>query len=159
MITNKATLNDEKTVAFRDMIEHRATWFYFLIDEAKKRGLELDFAHDAIMKCGAFHGVNKFPQTDNIEEFTKSFANDNVQAIFEMAVNTTEEELNIEFHYCPLVNAWKKLTDDEAFIDELCDIAMDGDRGIISQNEHLSFELGDTIAKGCKTCKVRISRI
>ena len=40
----------------------------------------------------------------------------------------------------------------------LCDIAMDGDRGILSQNPHLEFHLGDTIGKGCATCQVTVSK-
>ena len=37
-------------------------------------------------------------------------------------------KLSVEFHYCPLVAAWKKLgaSDEECAV--LCDIAMDGDR-------------------------------
>ena len=44
-------------------------------------------------------------------------------------------KLSVDFHYCPLVAAWKKLgaTDEECAV--LCDIAMDGDRGICEKNE------------------------
>lgn len=41
---------------------------------------------------------------------------------------------------------------------QLCDIAIDGDRGILSQNPHLEFHLGDTIGKGCATCQVTVSK-
>jgi hypothetical protein len=71
-----------------------------------------------------------------------------------MDVDVTDEELKIEFHYCPLVAAWKKLTNDEEKIATLCDIAMDGDRGIASEFDSFEFELGKTIAKGDKICEV-----
>lgn len=159
MIKNTANINDKHTEDLRAAIEHRATWFYFLIEEAEKRGLDIQFARDAIRHCGCFHGENKFPKTEDIKEFAAAFATDQVQKVFEMDVKTTEEELNVEFHYCPLVAAWKKLTDDETKISTLCDIAMDGDRGIISKYDKFSFELGDTIAKGDNTCQVSIKKI
>lgn len=39
----------------RDGIEHRATWFYYMFMEAKKRGLDSDFAHEAIRKLSLIH--------------------------------------------------------------------------------------------------------
>lgn len=159
MITNNPTIKDEKTVDLRNAIEHRATWFYFLVDEAVKRGVDIDFARKAIFNCGCFHGENNYPKTNSIKEFAEAFANQNVRNIFEMDVKTTDEALNIEFHYCPLVAAWKKLTGDETLIANLCDIAMDGDRGIISKYDDFEFSLGDTIAKGNKTCQVCIKKV
>lgn len=158
MIKNVSSIKDQHTEDLRKAIEHRATWFYFLIDEAEKRGVDVQFARDAIYRCGSFHGQNKFPKTDDIKEFAAAFATEQVQKIFEMDVKTTEDELNIEFHYCPLVEAWKKLTDNEIAISKLCDIAMDGDRGIISQFDDFTFELGNTIAKGDSTCQVLIKK-
>lgn len=159
MITNNPTVNDEKTNDLRKAIEHRATWFYYLVDEAVKKGIDIDFARQAIFNCGCFHGENCYPKTGDIKEFADAFANENVKKIFEMDVKTTDEALNIEFHYCPLVEAWKKLTGDEELIAKLCDIAMDGDRGIISKYDDFEFSLGDTIAKGDKTCQVCIKKV
>ncbi|MEG1564881.1 MAG: L-2-amino-thiazoline-4-carboxylic acid hydrolase, partial [Bacteroides sp.] len=76
---------------------------------------------------------------------------------FEMQTEQTEDEVLVIFHYCPLVNAWKKLGFSDERIAKLCDIAMEGDRGIAANNE-LKFELGDTIASGCATCKMTMSR-
>lgn len=159
MIENEATISDTKTMDLRTAFEHRATWFYFLIEAAKKRGLDLDFAHEAIFNCGKFHGDTVYPKTSDIKEFAEAFANENVQNIFEMDVTTTDDELDIEFHYCPLVAAWQKLTGDDALIADLCDTAMDGDRGIINEYPDFEFELGDTIAKGNPTCKVCIRKV
>ncbi len=159
MIKNEATIKDQHTLDLRNAFEHRATWFYYLIDEAEKRGIDTQFAKDAIYKCGCFHGENKFPKTDDIKEFASAFATEQVKKVFEMDVKTTEDELNIEFHYCPLVEAWKKLTNDEVKISQLCDIAMDGDRGIISKFDKFTFELGDTIANGKLTCQVLIKKV
>ena len=68
-----------------------------------------------------------------------------------------EDRLNLRYHYCPLVNAWQKLgcTDDE--IRRLCDIAMDGDRGIADSMGY-QFELTKAIARGDDVCTVNFLR-
>lgn len=159
MITNNASDRGAHIKDLRDGIEHRATWFYYMIQEAKKRGLDYDFARDAVKGCGCFHGENKYTMTDNLTKFAPEFVSDNVRNIFEMETTVTEDEFNIEFHYCPLVEAWKKLTDDEEEIALLCDIAMDGDRGIASVFPEFEFELGKTIAKGDSTCEVCFRKV
>lgn len=160
MIKNKPSKSSEKIDLLRNAIEHRATWAALLIKEACKRGLDTSFAHDAIFKCGAFHGLNKYPRTDDLEEFAKAFANEDVVGVFEMEMKENNaEHLHIDFHYCPLVNAWLKLGLPEEDLPELCEIAMDGDRGIISTYDKFEFTLGDTIAKGNDVCQVRIDKV
>ena len=160
MITNKPSKESDRINLLRNAIEHRATWAYLLIDEAKKRGLDTSFAHDAIKRCGVFHGLNKFPRTDDLKEFAAAFANQDVVDAFEMEIKeNSDEHLHIDFHYCPLVSAWLKLGVKEEEIAELCDIAMDGDRGIISTYPKFKFELGKTIAKGDDLCEIRIDKV
>ncbi len=151
---NETITYEQHIQDLRDAIEHRATWFYYLIEEAQKRGLGYDFARDAIFSCGCFHGDHKYTKTDDLIKFAPEFANDNVRGIFDMNVDVAPDKMNIEFHYCPLVNAWKKLTDDPEKIKMLCDIAMDGDRGITSTFPGFEFHLGKTIAKGDPICEV-----
>ena len=162
MITNNPTItNDAMVNNVRAAIEHRATWFELLIEAAMEKGLEIDFAKSAIFKCGCFHGNNKFPQTSSLKEFTDAFADELGKKVFEMktTMNPEETEFKIEFGYCPLVAAWKKQTNDEEFIAKLCDIAMDGDRGIISTYPEFQFELGKTIAQGHSCCEVCIRKV
>jgi hypothetical protein len=160
MIVNEPShVGDPHVEDLRAAIEHRAAWFFLLIDEARKKGLDLSFARDAIFKCGCFHGDKKFPRTGDLRVFGKAFANDNVVKIFEMDVQeNTEDKLYIEFHYCPLIAAWRKLGASEELIRELCDVAMDGDRGIVSRYENFEFQLGDTIAGGGKVCQISIRK-
>lgn len=159
MIKNEASDRGQHIKDLRDAIEHRATWFYYLVQEAKKRGLDYDFARDAITACGCFHGNNKYTKTDDLAVFAPEFISENVKNIFEMDTTLTEDEFNIEFNYCPLVAAWKKLTDDEEEIAMLCDIAMDGDRGIASTFDNFEFHLGKTIAKGDNICEVCFKKV
>ena len=159
-IVNQPSRTDPVTDKLRAAIEHRASWMYLLMDEARKRGLEWkDFARQAILRCGRFHGEVKFNSENDLEEFGKNFANSDVIKIFEMDVQeASKDRLYIEFHYCPLLAAWQKLGASGAECGELCDIAMDGDRGIVEACPSFTFHLGDTIAKGGKCCQITIKK-
>ena len=159
-IENKATIREPHVDDMRSAIEHRATWMYLLMDEARKRGLGWDdFARAAVLRCGRFHGDAKFEKTDDLTVFSKSFANELYRKIFEMDMKeVTKDRFVVEFHYCPLVAAWKKQTNDEKDIEKLCDIAMDGDRGIVSMFPDFEFALEETIAQGKPICRIVITR-
>lgn len=158
-INNAAKNNaDQKTLDLRSAFEHRATWFYFLLDEAEKAGADWEkIGRNAIFRCGCFHGDNKFTPTSDLKKFAGEFANENVKKVFEMDIKeSSDKRFYVEFNYCPLVAAWLKQTKDEKKIETLCDIAMDGDRGIINEFPGFEFKLGDTIAKGGKVCCVEV---
>jgi hypothetical protein len=159
-ITNEATISEPHVSDMRAAIEHRATWMYLLMDEARKGGLAWDdFARKAVFRCGRFHGDGKFTKTDDLKAFGKEFANELVKKIFEMdVVELTEDRFVVEFHYCPLVSGWKKQNASDEEIEHLCDIAMDGDRGIVETFPAFDFELQDTIAKGDKVCRIIITK-
>ncbi len=75
--------------------------------------------------------------------------------MFEMDVkNSTDDELEIHFHYCPLVKAWQKAGCSDEEIAELCDIAMCGDRGI-GEAYGCELDLKKTIANGDDICHLR----
>ncbi len=160
MIKNNPTPVGADGQLLRGAIEHRATWFALLIEEAQKQGLDgYAFAHNAIKRCGVFHGDNKYTKTDDLQAFAAEFAAEPTKSVFGMEIKENDgKHLYIDFHYCPLVAAWQKLGLPESEMPELCDIAMDGDRGIISTFPKFSFELGETIAKGDDVCQIRIEK-
>ena len=163
MIQNTPEVQDEKTELVRSAIEHRATWFYLLLDEARKRGLDIeDVGRAAIYRCGCFHGLQKLENCKDpadLREFSKVFADDTYHKVFQMEIkDNTESKLDVDFHYCPLVAAWIKAGASEKDIPTLCDIAMDGDRGVVSKFEGYNFKLDGTIADGDSTCKIRINK-
>ena len=101
----------------------------------------------------------KYPNGNEIKPFAEAFLNDNVVKIFEMEPTCVDEhEMKVNFHYCPLVAAWLKLGFSEADIATFCDIAMDGDRGIVKEFPEFEFELGKTIAKGDSICEVTVRK-
>ena len=144
--------------AIRAQLEHRAFWLYLLCDEAKKRGLDpRDFASAAIKRCGLSHGADlvKKGNTDSLKGLKKTLFTKPAQLVFEMKVlESRDDKLSIDFHYCPLVKAWQNAgcTDEE--IAMLCDIAMCGDHGI-GERYGSVLDLPKCIAKGDDMCCLR----
>ncbi len=160
-IKNEKTVTDKHVEDLRKAIEHRATWMYLLIDEFRKVNPKdwEKLARAAIFRCGCFHGNTRFTKSGDLREFAKEFANETVRKIFEMdVVELTEDRLVIDFHYCPLVAAWCQFTQNREEIKMLCDIAMEGDRGIISTFPEFSMELQKTIAAGEGVCRLSITK-
>ncbi len=157
-VKNDAKIKNPLIVAVREQLEHRAFWLYLLCDEAGKRGLDWkDFGSAAIRRCGLTHGENlvKKGKTDSLIGLRKSLFTKPAQMVFEMKiVESTDDKLSIDFHYCPLVKAWQKAgcTDEE--IATLCDIAMCGDHGI-GEKYGAVLDLPKCIAKGDDICALR----
>ena len=91
-------------------------------------------------------------------KFLEVFIGEEQAKVLELEIlDKAEDHLLMDFHYCPLVTAWEKLGCSQEDIAHLCDIAMDGDRGIC-EKMNFDFYLGKTIAKGDDICEVRITK-
>lgn len=140
----------------REQLEHRGMWLALLVDGAEKQGIALEtFACDAINKCGCIQGKKLSQGSQDFRVLKKNLFDFFARKVFEMEIREcTEDKLSIDFHYCPLVKAWQKMGYDDARIKQLCDCAMCGDRGIISQFGG-KLNLEQTIADGSDYCKIR----
>jgi hypothetical protein len=175
-IKNDAKKNGFLVRNLRNFFEHRALWMYFLIDEARKKGVKPEsFAPAAIRRCGIYHGMRALTGKDvpvqaagkngnnvngaNCRMLQKKLFPPAGKAIFEMEfLALSDDAFDVDFHYCPLVNAWKKQSCTDEEIDKLCDWAMEGDRGI-AEAFGCSLELKKTIAKGEGVCEIRFKRL
>ena len=113
-IKNEAKIRNPLIVAIREQLEHRALWMYLLCDEAAKKGLApQDYAPAAIRRCGLYQGGNlraKAGGGDSLKGLKKTLFTKPAQWVFEMDVKRcTDNNLDIDFHYCPLVKAWQKM--------------------------------------------------
>jgi len=148
--------------AIRGLLEHRSLWLYFLLDEAEKRGIKSEeFAKSAIMRCGCFHGDQLAAKagTKSLKGLKKTLFTLPARKVFEMKVLACDDDrLDIDFHYCPLVAAWQTQGATDEQIEKLCDIAMQGDRGI-AKSFGCSLDLGRTIARGDDKCEIRFKRL
>jgi len=161
-IQNAPHLKEDKIDLARSCIEHRATWMALMYEEMEKAGCDAEkVARAAIKRCGNIHGLGfkaKCKDPKDVRDFYTVFLNPDGKKIFEMDNFVADEgKLKVDFHYCALVSAWKKLGLDDERIAKFCDIAMDGDRGI-AESMGLTLDLSDTIAKGCTTCKLHFHK-
>ena len=160
-ISNVPKRNGLILKSIRGTLEHRATWLYLLLKEAEKKGVPWeDIGPPAVRACGNMHGKElvDLSGTSSLKGLKKKLFTRPAQMLFDMKIlESSDTELSIDFGYCPLVAAWQKLgcTDEE--IARLCDIAMEGDRGI-AESFGGRLELGETIANGHEQCQLRFIR-
>jgi hypothetical protein len=145
----------------RELFEHRALWMYLLCDEARKQGLNPEkFAPAAIFRCGQYQGsliVERYGSR-SLKNLKKHFFRLPGRMVFEMkARRITDDNFDVDFHYCPLVNAWRKQGCSIEEMDQLCDYAMRGDRGI-AERFGCELDLRKTIARGDGVCEIRFRR-
>lgn len=162
-INQPKNTGDAVTNKLRNAFSHRALWMGLLLKEMQERGLDWEeIGHSAIFSTGCMHGdglKEKLDAPDSLVEFGKTFLNEDVIKIFEMDIKKLDEnELTVEFGYCPLVTAWTQAGIEGETLSKLCDIAMSGDRGIGSRFENFEFRLGKTIAQGNRVCEVAFVR-
>ncbi|MDR1734892.1 MAG: L-2-amino-thiazoline-4-carboxylic acid hydrolase [Oscillospiraceae bacterium] len=147
--------------ALREQMEHRALWLYLLTDEAKKAGIDpAAFAPSAIARNGIFSGNNllKKAGTDSLKGLQKATFHYFARLIFDMEIlDCTDDRLDIDFHYCPLLEAWQKQGCDAETCGKLCDWAMCGDHEIAKQFGAL-LHLESAIAHGSDACRLRFRK-
>ena len=157
-VKNEPKYKNKLLQAIRAQLEHRAFWLYLLCDEAQKRGLDpKDFGSAAIKRCGLSQGADLVEKgkTDSLKGLRKTLFTKAAQLVFEMDVlESTDDRLSIDFHYCPLVKAWQKAGCSDEEIAMLCDIAMCGDHGI-GERYGSVLDLPKCIAKGDDVCSLR----
>ena len=161
-IQNVANAVDEVTEVNRNQIEHRATWMGLIYDEMKKAGLDAEAViRRAIKRCGDMHGGiirKKCADPDNCEDFRKQFPNPLGVKTFNMhPVSADRDNVKVDFHYCALVSAWQELGFDDDTCALLCDMAMDGDRGI-AEVMGLKLNIDHTLAQGCPECRLHFHK-
>jgi len=173
-IKNTAKKNGFFARNLRNLFEHRALWMYFLCDEARKKGVKPEtFAPAAIRRCGIYHGTRALTGIDKAVPANAAAASvpgcscrllrkkmfpSIGKIIFEMKfIRLDDDAFDVDFHYCPLVNAWQKQGCSEEEMDKLCDWAMEGDRGI-AEAFGCELELKKTIARGDGVCQIRFKR-
>jgi len=169
-IKNKAKKKGFLVRNLRNFFEHRALWMYFMCEEARKKGIKpKTFVPAAIRRCGIYHGMRAITGKDvafkeaggqgaSCRLLRKKLFPSVGKMIFEMKfIRLDDDFFDVDFYYCPLVNAWQKQGCSDKKIEKLCDWAMEGDRGI-AQAFGCELELKKTIAKGDGVCQIRIRR-
>ncbi len=152
----KTKKEKELVLAVRSAIEDRAAVLFFLFREMKKvYGIKKaeKLARQAIFKFGIFK-AGKRGKVSTPDKWASQHLNGVSNLVFESkGAKLTKKESELNFHYCPLVEAWKKLGASKKEIALLCDIAMEGDRGR-AKVERFDVEIPQTIGCGDKYCRL-----
>ena len=160
-IKNEAHVTDDAVVNVRRAaIEQRGRWAAGFYKEAKEQGIDLEpIMRSAIHKIGLASGEKEkkdFEGKDlNAETYARYFTSKAQSNTFEKRlVSANEDEAVVTLNYCALLSAWQKmgLSDEECAL--MCDIAMEGDRGI-AEGVGLDFDLEGSLADGCECCTLR----
>jgi hypothetical protein len=145
----------------RGLLEHRALWMYLLLDEARKKGLPPEtFAPEAIRRCGLYQGKGLVEKgrSSSLKNLKAKLFGLPARAIFEMKIcRCTDDNFDVDFHYCPLVKAWQKQGCSDEECAKLCDYAMCGDAGI-AETYDATLELPQTIAHGDPICQLQFRK-
>jgi hypothetical protein len=159
-IQNHANKVDELVDAVRTAIEFRGTWFALLFDEMRKAGVDAEgITRRAIRRCGReIHGPRanatvsgRAMDGQDVEKFSFNML---MQKVFNMnPVTSDKDNADAYLHYCPLVASWQKMGFDDETIDLLCDMVMEGDRGVADATG-FKLHLGSTIGSGCEKCNI-----
>ena len=149
-------MTNETTESVRRAIEDRATYLFFLLKEMEEavgsEEAEL-MASRAVYKYGQTKGQRMGP-LDTPADFIAHQMRPGRQEIFDKeASEAGETRGEIRFHYCSLVEAWKRLGATPAEVSRLCDIAMQGDHGMLSHTP-LALTLPRSIARGDAYCQL-----
>ncbi|MFA5880735.1 MAG: L-2-amino-thiazoline-4-carboxylic acid hydrolase [Eubacteriales bacterium] len=139
----------------RAAVEDRATWLYLILKELSKDGKieEIPEVNRAIFKFGQIKGA-KMPPTGTPGEWARNLISPVGEKVFvQRLVKGDDDEAVIEFSYCPLVEAWRKLEASPEETALLCRMARCGDHGRIAAFPlELTFE--KLLAEGDEVCRL-----
>ena len=148
-----------KTVQYlREAIADRAIWFYLLIEELKKEEYPAEkIARRAIFNFGCLK-AEKMKDTNELKTFIGEFTASPGQEVFAMEVKELDSQRAVlEFQHCPLVKAWQDLGCTVEETDYLCEWAVEGDYGVISQFPDFDLDIESRIGAGAKCCRLIIT--
>lgn len=146
---------DDTTQAVRSAIEDRAMYLYLLFREMQAANGDAAeaMARRAIFRYGQLKG-QAIGRMESPVDFVRHQMRPGRREIFDKEVaEETAARCEIRFHYCPLVQTWKRLGATQAELGQLCDIAMQGDHGMVSQAP-FQLRVAASIAKGDPCCRL-----
>lgn len=167
MSNNIPKITDDQAVNLvRGAMSHRASWMARMYFEMQKY-LPQETAEKIVRAAVKSHGYDKATaavekvfhgEMPTSEKMSQAVFSDFSKKVFEVDVKALNDDtLQMEFSYCPLLKAWRDMGCSESDCAILCDMAMEGDRGIAAGTGH-EFFLGETIAENFPHCQLKYSR-
>ena len=143
----------------RAMIKDRGKYLYQLAVAEKKHDPENweKVFREALHNYGCANFCAKFSDVEDLAEFQKRYLSKTTKKVFDSdVIEKADDHIIIKAGYCPLMHAWVEAGGDDKFVGLLCDIAMDGDRGMINSIPNLCLDLKKSLAFGDEQCEFLI---
>lgn len=143
----------------RAAIEDRAVWLYLILKElCKEEKLkEIPEISRAIFKFGELKGA-QMPPAESPGDWARGLITPVGEKVFQQRlVKDEHDEAVLEFSYCPLVEAWRKMGADEEEVAVLCKMARCGDHGRIASFP-LKLGFDKLLAEGDEVCRLVVRR-
>ncbi len=153
MIINKpdAYPDDYRVNQLRAAEENRAKWFLYLYREGLERGLNADFAREAMAESGKFLSKDSYGDVRGVKAFLDRWMDEVREKAYESHAETAGSGASITCAYCPLVNAWAKLVPEEE-LPVLCDLAEEMLR-TLCRERGIACRIDASIASGDGSCR------
>ncbi|MBM4467006.1 MAG: hypothetical protein FJ014_15875 [Chloroflexi bacterium] len=149
-------MTNETTEAVRSAIEDRAMYLFFLLKEMEATlGPEEAerLASRAVYRYGQTKGQRMGPLATPADFIAHQMRPGRQEIFAKEAIEAGDTRGEIRFHYCPLVTAWKRLGATPEELSCLCDIAMQGDHGMLSHTP-MTLKLPRSIGRGDPYCQL-----
>ncbi len=157
----ETTEPDKETRQFRSAWDARHLWSYLFIDEAKKRGLDSQFVHDALRRYGQINFAEKYPQDpkiDDMHEFAEVFMPEMNRKCLDATVDVTDDQIDIYMNYCARMVRMRKMGASIEEIQDGCDQGFQGDKGTVIDGQGWYIQRLESPAYGDPVCHLRITR-
>lgn len=155
----KMYTEEEYLAGIRGAIGERAIWFYMIMKELKKQGIDVDkVCQNTIFEFGRIRG-QKYSGAKTPGEFAEMLYNSKGKLVFEMELEEKGEEKGVlKFKRCPLVDAWKEYNIPLEDRIEICRLACYGDYGRVSCAEGINLEFPQQLSKDQECCELLFTR-
>lgn len=155
----KKYIDCKTTNTLRAAIENEGKWIYYLTSEGLNNNLSSDFAKDAMRELGEYYAKTVFSECVSTEQFIKVLMNRARELGYEAVVeNVDDNGFDLIINYCPMLNMWGKLSDDDNKKNLLCDVACSMYSGL-GESKGYIVEKKCSIAHGACNCKIVFKRI
>lgn len=147
-------INDKIADTLRGAIENEGKWVYYLTSEGLNCGLDAGFAKDAMKELGEYYAGTVYASCENAEQIAQTLMNRAMELGHEAEIaDLTDAGFDLIVGYCPMLNMWNQLCEDDDKKKLLCDVACSMYAGL-GAKLGMKVEKQCAIAHGCENCKL-----
>lgn len=158
-IVNVSTTDNVAALAYRAAVVTYTKRNLATQQEAKRQGVDMEPVRKEVQRKASVEMAEGIKaqmedKTDIGDFIKKMFRGPLGYAAYEVdVVESGHDKVDLEYHFCPLVQAWQAAGVSDEEIAQLCDSAMVGD-SITAETMGFNLDIQKTIARGDCVCKM-----